>query len=157
MSAKVNDGCADAGIRRRMRVMENVATCGLLLICVALVVPFITAGDMGWLSVFKWVYSAGALAYVVARVAGVRESAECGESVRIRRLRRMEFWGGVAFMAGAVFWFVQEGRYEANPYMGVLAVMRDTVMFTLAGALIQVIASWMIVSRLGKENKEKEN
>ncbi len=37
----------------------------------------------------------------------------------------------------------------------VLAVLRDTIMFTLAGAvLIQIIASWMIVSR-AKKNRIK--
>ena len=32
-----------------------------------------------------------------------------------------------------------------------LAVMRDTVVFTLAGALIQIIAAWMIASQMKKE------
>ena len=61
----------------------------------------------------------------------------------------MEFWAGVAFMAGAVFWFVQEDRLGASG--GLLALMRETVMFTLAGAFIQIIASWLIVYRVKKE------
>ena len=39
---------------------------------------------------------------------------------------------------------------------GVLAVLRDTIMFTLAGSLIQIIASWMIVSRAKKEQNKAD-
>lgn len=63
----------------------------------------------------------------------------------------MEFWAGVAFMVGAAFWFYQEGHL--GKYAGILAVMRDTIMFTLAGALIQIISSWMIMSQSKKEQQ----
>lgn len=126
--------------------MESTATFGLLLVCVALVSPFASIGNMALLSAFKWVYSAGALIYVVARVMNVNDP---GESVRVRRLRRMEFWGGVAFMMAAAFWFYEERHL--GPYAGALAVMRNTILFTLVGAAIQVIASWLIVARTKKE------
>lgn len=63
----------------------------------------------------------------------------------------MEFWAGVAFVLGAALWFYSETRL--GEYAGPLAVMKDTIMFTLAGALIQIIASWLIVSRTKKEQK----
>lgn len=65
----------------------------------------------------------------------------------------MEFWAGVAFGIGAGFWFYREAHL--GQYAGMLAVMKDTIMFTLAGAVIQVIASWMIFSLSKKEKEEK--
>lgn len=137
------------GSERRRKLAENTATFGLLLICVALVAPFADAGNLSLLSVFKWVYGAGAAIFVIARAVGAADPAD---SMRIRRLRRMEFWAGVAFVIGAAFWFYTETRL--GEHAGALAVMKNTIMFTLAGALIQIIASWMIVSRSRKENKE---
>ncbi len=130
------------------RSVENVATCGLLLICVSLIVPFFNPSDLEFVKVFKWVYGAGALIYTIARVIGAR--ADNSESVRLRRLRRMEFWAGVAFLIGAAFWFYSE--IHLDPYAGMLALLRQTILFTLVGAVIQMIASWLIVAR---ERKEK--
>ncbi len=136
-------------LEKRRKMVESTATFGLLLVCVALVSPFAGVGNMHILSVFKWIYAAGALIYVVARVVNVNDPAD---SLRLRRLRRLEFWAGVAFMLAAAFWFYEE--QHLGPYAGPLAVMRNTIMFTLAGAAIQVIASWMIVSRTKKEQGE---
>lgn len=130
--------------------MESAATFGLLLVCVALVAPFAGFGEMKILSIFKWVYSAGALIYTIARVVNVNDPAD---SIRLRRLRRLEFWAGMAFIMAAAFWFYEERHL--GPFAGPLAVMRNTIMFTLAGAAIQVIASWMIVSRTKKEQGGK--
>ncbi len=143
---KTTDDITATKLEKRRKAMEGTATFGLLLICVALVAPFVSPGDFSILRAFKWVYSAGALVYVIARVVGARDPRD---SARVKRLRRMEFWAGVAFMAGAVFWFVQEDRLGASG--GLLALMRETVMFTLAGAFIQIIASWLIVYRVKKE------
>ncbi|MDE6836633.1 MAG: hypothetical protein K2J03_06725 [Muribaculaceae bacterium] len=75
-----------------------------------------------------------------------------GDSMRLKRLRRMEMWAGITFLVGAFFWFYNSARF---PNVGFsLVVMRDTIMFTLAGAIIQVIASWMIAARMNKEAKE---
>lgn len=136
-------------LEKRRKMVESTATFGLLLVCVALVSPFAGIGNMNILSVFKWIYAAGALIYVVARVVNVNDP---GDSMRLRRLRRLEFWAGVAFMLAAAFWFYEE--QHLGPYAGPLAVMRNTILFTLAGAAIQVIASWMIVSRTKKEQNE---
>lgn len=135
-------------LEKRRKLVENTATFGLLLICASLVAPFTVDDPFGWLRIFKWIYAAGALIFVVARVVDVNDPQD---SVRLRRLRRMEFWAGVAFVLGAALWFYSETRL--GEYAGPLAVMKDTIMFTLAGALIQIIASWLIVSRTKKEQK----
>ncbi len=134
------------GVNRKGNLVEWVATLGLLLICVSLVIPFFSPSDFALVKVLKWIYSAGAVIYVIARVIGARAP---GESVRLRRLLRMEFWGGVAFMVGAAFWFYSESHL--GPYAGMLALLRQTILFTLVGAAIQVIASWLIVNCQRKE------
>ena len=132
--------------------MENLSLVGLLLLCVGLVAPFANIGSDMLLSIFKYVYAVGALIYAVARMVNVNAP---GDSLRLRRLRRMEMWAGFAFIVGAFFWFYNSARYPDIGFS--LAVMRDTIMFTLAGALIQVIASWMIAARMKKEaGEEKE-
>lgn len=126
--------------------MDNLSLVGLLLLCVGLVAPFANIGSNLLLEIFKYVYTVGAVIYAVARMVNVNGP---GDSLRLRRLRRMEMWAGFAFIVGAFFWFYNSARY---PNIGFsLAVMRDTIMFTLAGALIQVIASWMIAARMKKE------
>lgn len=137
-------------LEKRRKAVESTATFGLLLICVALVVPFASGAESAMLKAFKWVYAAGALIYIIARVVGCKDPRD---SRKVLRLRRMEFWAGVAFVVAAAFWFVMDARLQQNPYMGFLAVMRDTIAFTLAGAFIQIIASWLIVARVKKEQK----
>ncbi len=148
MSLKKN--IAGMPLEKRRKKVESTATVGLLLICVALISPFAGIGNLAVLSIFKWVYSAGALIYVVARVVDVNDPSD---SMRLRRLRRMEFWAGMAFVIAAAFWFYEEKHL--GPYAGTLALMRNTILFTLVGAAIQVIASWLIVSRTKKEQGEK--
>lgn len=131
------------------KLVEQTATFGLLLVCVSLVGPFANFGEGTLAGLYKWIYASGALIYLVARLVGASDSTG---SMRIRRLRRMEFWAGVAFGIGAGFWFYTEQRLGI--YAGMLATMRQTILFTLVGAMIQVIASWMIYSQEKKELKE---
>lgn len=139
-------------IEKRRRLMDNLSLVGLVLLCAGLVAPFANIGSETLLTVFKYVYAAGALIYAVARMVNVNAP---GDSLRLKRLRRMEMWAGFAFLVGAFFWFYNAARF---PNVGFsLAVMRDTIMFTLAGAIIQVIASWMIAARMKKEKDEKED
>lgn len=138
---------------KRRRYMEGVSTLGLLLVCAAMVGPFASgmAGSMP--DFYKWIYLAGAVIYTVARVAG---SMDRSESLRLRRLRRLEFWAGVCFCVGAFFWFYNSDRLAEVVGAGPLAILRDTVLFTLAGAAIQVIASWAVVAREKKEAKRSD-
>lgn len=128
------------------RLAEGTATFGLLLICVAMVSPFASSGNPDLMRVFCWIYAAGALIYTVARMADVSDPRE---STRLRRMRRMEFWAGMAFCIASGFWFYNTGRL--GPNAGLLGILRNTVTFTVVGAVLQIIASWMIASRMKKE------
>lgn len=134
-------------LEKRRKYVEITASVGLLLVLVAMMTPFfgnILNWPMQWL---KWLYAGGALIYTGARVVNVNAP---GDSLRLKRLRRMEFMAGVCFIVGAAFWFYKLSYYSGF-YAGPLAVMRQTVAFTMAGAVIQIVASWMIAARMKKE------
>lgn len=135
------------------KYVEATATFGLLLVLAAMITPFTQGMAASSLSWARWVYAAGALIYTVARVVNVNDPAD---SLRLRRLRRLEFWAGMCFIVGAAFWFYRM-QYFASMSAGTLAVMQQTVAFTMAGAVIQIIASWMIASRMKKENSDKQS
>ena len=134
---------------QKRKYVEIAASIGLLLVLAAMAAPFI-GGMLGmsfqWA---KWVYAAGALVYTAARVVNVNAPED---SLRLRRLRRLEFWAGVCFIIGAAFWFYKL-QYYSGFLAGPIAVMRQTVAFTMAGAVIQIVASWMIAFRMKKESK----
>ena len=134
-------------LEARRKNVEIGASIGLLLVLLAMMAPFLEGllgHSMMWA---KWVYAAGALLYTCSRVVNV--NAE-GDSLRLRRLRRLEFWAGMCFIIGAAFWFYKL-QYYSGIKAGPLAVMRQTVAFTMAGAVIQIVASWMISFRMRKE------
>ena len=135
----------------RRKYVEIAATSGLLLVLLAMMAPFFS-GFLGHSMMWaKWVYGAGALVYTCARVVNVNAP---DDSLRLRRLRRLEFWAGMCFIVGAAFWFYKL-QYYSGLIAGPLAVMRQTVAFTMAGAVIQIVASWMIAARMKKENNDQ--
>ncbi len=134
-------------LEKRRRIVESCASVSLAIIALALVLPICDPANVGILSVCKWVYAVGALAYTIARVINVNADSD---SVRLCRLRRMEAWAGIAFCIGAAFWFYNSERHP-EVFGFSLALIRDTIMFTLVGALIQIISGWMISSRSRKE------
>lgn len=138
-----------AGLEKRRKYVELGAAVGLLLVLAAMMAPFLQGLVGRSLMWAKWVYAAGALTYTVARVINVNAH---GDSLRLRRLRRLEFWAGMCFIVGAAFWFYKL-QYFSGFFAGPLAVMRQTVAFTMAGAVIQIVASWMIAYRMNKESK----
>lgn len=140
---------------KRRKKMEGIATFGLLMVAVAMLGPFMSFGYGGfdWMQVYKWIYASGALIYTFARLVSVNDPRD---SLRLRRLRRLEFWAGMAFCIGAFFWFYNEKKFEGFPFVGPMAILKDVVAFSLAGAVIQVVASWMIAFRQQKEKKERE-
>lgn len=142
------DAGIEARLEKRRKYVELGAAAGLLLVLAAMMAPFI-GGLAGYpLMWAKWVYAAGALVYTAARVVDVNAP---GDSLRLRRLRRLEFWAGVCFIIGGAFWFYKE-QYYMGLFAGPLAVMRQTVAFTMAGAVLQIVASWMIAYRMKKES-----
>lgn len=148
MSAKLTG----AELEKRRKQVEATATFGLILICVALVGPFTSPGNIEYLNVFRWIYGSGAVIYMIARLADISDP---NDSPRLKRLRRMEFWAGVAFGLATAFWFIGQHRFHNDPYVGPLAVLQNTIMFTLVGALIQIVASWLIYSQAKKEIRNK--
>lgn len=147
--ARSHGAISMATLEKRRKYVEAGASLGLLLVLAAMMAPFLeglTGHSMMWA---KWVYAAGALGYTAARVVDVNAP---GDSLRLRRLRRLEFWAGVCFIVGGAFWFYKL-QYYSGFYAGPLAVMRQTVAFTMAGAVIQIVASWMIAFRMKKESK----
>lgn len=136
-------------LEKKRKYVEIAAAVGLLSVLLAMMAPFfggLVRNSMMWA---KWVYAFGAIIYTGARVVDVNAP---GDSLRLRRLRRLEFWAGVCFIIGGAFWFYKL-QYYTGLVAGPLAVMRQTVAFTMAGAVIQIVASWMIAFRMKKENK----
>ncbi len=150
-------------IESRRKKTENVATFGLTLIALALVGPFATSlwgahpmydpDSFSWSTAYKWVYAVGALIFTAARLVNVSDP---GESMRVRRLRRMEFWAGMAFCIGAFFWFYNTQKLSGMAYIGQMSVLRDTVMFSLVGAMLQVISFAMVTWRIKKERGQQK-
>lgn len=134
-------------LEKRRKYVEMAASVGLLLVLAAMMVPFFRSLPSVIVDAAKWVNAAGALVYTAARVVNVNAP---GDSLRLRRLRRLEFWAGMCFIVGAAFWFYKL-RYYNGLMVGPLAVMQQTVAFTMAGAVIQIVAGWMISSRMKKE------
>ena len=134
---------------RSRKAIEGAAAFGLILVAVGLAAPFTDLLNSDYIRFFKWIYSPGALIYTIARIVG---STDPAESLRMRRLRRMEFWAGVAFCIGVFFWFYNEHRYAdlLAQGAGAMVYLRETVYFSLAGALIQVIA----VAALARQQKK---
>lgn len=138
-----------AKIRKRRRLTEAGASFGLILIALGLVVPFANFDNIGLTQVFKWVFCIGAVLYTAARMVNVNAP---GDGMRVRRLRRMEVWGGVAFCVAGGFWWYNEMRFGAA-FMS-LKVLHETILFTLAGAMIQIVSSWLIVQAVRKQRGE---
>lgn len=134
---------------------EHTATFGMLLIAVALAAPFASLQNTDMLSWCKWIYAAGALIFTCSRVVTV--GYDRGESLRMRRMRRLGAWGGIAFCIGAFFWFYNETRYVTIAGFGALAILRNTILFSLVGAMLQLVSNAMMGWLLKKESKQKES
>jgi hypothetical protein len=120
------------------KISEIGANIGMLLLCAGLMIPLFNLTNIGVLAIFKWIYTAGAVIFLISR--GIGASDQTG-SIRLRRLRRLEFWAGVAFVLAASLWFYKEQRMPETA--GALYVVKDTILFSLVGAVVQIIASWL--------------
>lgn len=111
-----------------------LAVAGLLLVLAATAMPlFRMQGDL-----FRYLYAAGALAVFTGRLFN-----PCPyDSIRVKRLYRIEVWAGVIFCVGAFFMF----------YRGAGAM--DWMAFTLAGGAIEAYASLMIPKAVGNNGSK---
>lgn len=134
-----------AEIETLRRKVEATATFGMLIVAVGLALPFVqTMVDPGaWLysEIGRWIYAFGAVIFTISRMVKVDDPAD---TMRIRRLSRLQFWAGVAFLIGGGLWFYQSYHRPAFGIESLQLIPRDAVLFTLVGAAIQLIASWMI-------------
>lgn len=142
-----DEAVAPKNLEKRRKTVESIASIGMLMVAVSLAVPFSDLTSATLLETFKWVFAAGALVYTIARVVNVCDPRD---SFRLRRLRRMEAWAGVAFCIASFFWFYNTHRYGAA-FGASLTLLRETILFTMVGAILQVVASWMIYAREKKE------
>lgn len=152
MGNKPEDDAKKPAAVRRRKAIENTATFALILVVAGLLCPFTNLANADYIRFFKWIYGAGALIFTIARIVG---STDPADSMRIRRLRRLEFWAGVAFCIGTFFWFYNEDRWAflLVNNVGTMAVLRETVYFTLAGAVIQIMAVFMLSRQFKKKDK----
>lgn len=147
---KLNPTISPELLKRRLRVSELLASCGMILIAVSLLIPLLNMLDFELLKLFCWVFAVGAAMFWAGRCVTMNLP---GESLRMRRLRRMEFWAGACFAVAAFFWFWNQQKAPATA--GPLFVLRDTILFSLAGAAIQLISAWMIYFTARKERKSE--
>lgn len=109
---------------------EWVAVVGLLLVVAATILPLLKVSS----DIYKWLYAGGAILVT----AGKALKPSPSEKIRVKRLCRIEVWGGLMFVAGTFFMFY----YPAGN--------TDWIAFTLAGGAIEVYASLMISRELKK-------
>lgn len=109
---------------------------GLLAIMVAAALPLLRL----WTTGFGYLYAAGAALLLAGRFLTLPGKEE---SLRIRRLGRMEIWTALVFVAGAVFIFLPQGQGN------------DWLAFTLAGGVLTLYTSLMIPRERRKALKKK--
>lgn len=110
---------------------------GLVAIAAGVLIPILTNNPFG--TTFRYIYSAGALLTLLARLFEPAPAA--GTPVRIKRLLRLESWSSLLFCVAAFFAF-----YSAPQ-------LRDWLAFTLAGAAIQIYSSIALSLIAGKSNR----
>jgi len=120
------------------RICGAIAPIGLLLIAAATLMPLFSGGFAVHGSM-RWIFAAGAAWMIVTRLF----SPYRGSDLRLRRLFRMQAWSAIFFVAAAVFLFIPG------------TAPRDWLALTMAGAVIQIIASIMIPRRMARIASQK--
>lgn len=108
-------------------LMVALSTIGLLVIGVATLIPLLYGSfTHPW---FRYLYAAGAAMVIVGRLF----SPYTGKHLRMKRLRRMEAWSSIFFGVAVFFMFYDKIQN------------RDWLAFTMAGAVVQVVATMLMV------------
>ena len=123
----------------REKIIEWVMAAGLLLMMVMALLPLVLAepseNTLTWL---RWAYAAGAAVVLVTRLLQRYK----GKNLRIKRLYRINVVSAVLYCVSAAMPFYSRGT-------------TDWVAFLLAGAVLQMYASYMIERELKKESLHK--
>lgn len=138
----------DPKLIKKRGYAESAAAIGMILIIVAMFLPLLNMFSTANLHIFKWIFAAGTLLYWGARCVDLSSD---DESLRIRRLRRIEFWAGACFGVATFMWFYNENKFGDLTGVGPLTILKDTILFALAGAVLQIVAAWMIYFRQKKD------
>lgn len=142
-----------AALMRRRKLADLLGGLGMILIAVGMLIPIFNMYKITLLPLCKWIFTVGALMFAASKCITVLPSSA---SFRLRRLKRLEFWAGICFIIAAGFWFYNEAKLARLPYTGSLAIIHDTILFTLSGAVLQLLASWLIYFREKKEAREAQ-
>lgn len=111
--------------KRIQTLRVAIVSTGLLLIAAGMVLPFIYGPQS---TVYKYIFSAGAALAFLGRLL---PSPYRGKNLRLKRLYRLETWSSLTFCVSGYFMFA-----SPDP--------KDWLVFTLAGAAIQLYVSLMI-------------
>lgn len=135
MSKNKNKNAADAPAAEfggNNTVLSNiVAPIGLLLILLATTAPFFFKFETWAQTAYPFVYLAGAVVLLAARLFNRRHTTD----MRLQGLYRMETWSPILFMAAIAMRFLNTND------------LRDWIAFTMAGAVLQVFTSLAIPAR----------
>lgn len=129
-----NNGFDPLTGRQPSRLALAGMTVGMLLVVAGTLSPLMG----GHVSLYRWIYGAGALILLISRIM----SPYTGTSLRLKRLYRIESWAAIFFCVATFFMFYQP------------EIMRDWLVFTLAGGAVQIYTSIMIPLVVKKESKK---
>ena len=137
---------------RKRRLVDLASSVGFILLAAGLFLPVFDLFNLQKLSVFKWIYTAGALIFLGSKCVPVLPK---DTSLRLKRMYRLEFWAGVCFCVGAAFWFYNQSKFAGSAVVGPLTIIHDTILYAMSGAVVEVIAVWLIYYREKKEAREQ--
>jgi len=115
------------------------ANAGLIIVMAAVAMPLMHL----WPGAVRWVYTSGALLHLAGRMGIVPASRKL--PLRLKRLRRIDLWAGIFFVAAAVFMFLPQ------------AGATDWIAFTLAGGALIVYTSLTFPRAEAKERAKSHN
>lgn len=122
----------------RNNMLANVlAPLGLMLVLLATATPFFLMHTAWALGAYPWVYGAGAVLLLAARLFTSRSTSD----ERLRRLYRLEKWSPILFLAALAL--LLYSMYTDPTH----TTLRDWLAFTLAGAVLQVYTGFAIPAR----------
>jgi len=108
---------------------------GLLVMAVMALLPLLGHNQM-WM---RWAFAAGAALTLVAQVM----NRYTGDSLRIKRLYRIQIASALLYCASALMMWVDRGS-------------NDWIAFMLSGAMVQIYSSWMIERLSARERREQD-
>ena len=129
---------------RNMMLANVVAPLGLLLVLVATATPFFLMHTPWAIAAYPWVYGAGAIILLVARLFVTHQTADD----RLKRLYRLEKWSPILFIAALAILLYNQ-YYDPTH-----TTLRDWLAFTMAGAALQVFTGFAIPARMKKSNAQ---